>query len=63
MNSPDEMIDDWKKHIKKAKRQNELEIIKMDLEAEKDMFEEVIGKYECLIADVDDKLAGEKLTK
>ena len=37
MNSPDEMIDDWKKHIKKAKRQNELEIIKMDLEAEKDI--------------------------
>ena len=56
METPDEMIASWKRFIKKARREEELETIKIDLEAEKDMFEETVSKYDELIGEVENKI-------
>ena len=56
MTSPDEIIENWRKHIKKEKDKDVLETIKLDLEAEKDNYEEVIREYENLINDVEEKI-------
>ena len=56
MRNPYETIGDWKKHIKKEKKRDMLEIIKLDLEEERDNYEEVLSEYENLINEVERKL-------
>ena len=60
MESPQEIIENWKKFVEKTKEVNLLEVIKLDLEAEKDNFEDVIREYENLIEEVEEKLSKAK---
>ena len=56
METPDEMVANWKKLIEEQQDENMLNIIKLDLEAEKDLFEDTVRDYENLIGNVEDKI-------
>jgi len=56
METPKEMIETWKKFIKEEQDKNNLNSIKLDIEAELEMFEEVVDLYEGLVESVEDKL-------
>lgn len=56
METPEEMLANWKKEVKKTKNKEMLGIIKLDLESEKDMLEVIVWGYEELIEDIENKL-------
>jgi len=56
METPEEILANWKKQVKKTKNKEMLGIIKLDLESEKDMLEVIVWGYEELIEDIENKL-------
>ena len=61
MMTPEEKIRIWKRDIKKAKSKNELELIKYELDIDKEFIEEWLREYDNMIEEIEDKLVEEDL--